>query len=93
MTQNTSANPSSTPATSEEESVTDYLLRKISSKKTVTPSTTKTEDTPPSLTKAPAEASTTTPSSGGVSLFSIIISMMVIGVIAAVLTAAISIIS
>jgi hypothetical protein len=93
MTQNTSANPSPTPATLEEESVTDYLLRKVSGKKTATPSTTKTEETSVSLTKSPTEASTTVSSSGGVSLFSIIISMMVIGVIAAVLTAAISIIS
>jgi hypothetical protein len=39
MTQNTSTNPSSASATSGEETVTDYLIRKISGKKDKTSAT------------------------------------------------------
>jgi prepilin-type N-terminal cleavage/methylation domain-containing protein len=82
MTENTSANPSSTtPANPEEESVTDYLLRKISSKKSKTTPAVETKEPIP-LSKTDTVTSVAKPTeAGGFGLIEIVIVIAVIGLL------------
>jgi hypothetical protein len=95
MTQNISTNPT-TPSSPEEESVTDYLIRKVSGKKNK--ATTQTDgSTPVNLAKtettaaavpAPVEAE-----SSGITLADLMVGICVIGLIGGVAAAIFGVVS
>jgi hypothetical protein len=88
MTQNISTNPT-TPSSPEEESVTDYLIRKVSGKKNKT--ATQTDGSAPvSLAKTENPAAIPAPvaaESSGITLIDLMVGITVIGLIGGVAAA------
>jgi prepilin-type N-terminal cleavage/methylation domain-containing protein len=82
MTENTSTTPTSAaPTNPEEESVTDYLLRKISSKQSKTTPAVETKE-PVSLSKPDTVTSVAEPAeTGGFNLIEVVIVIGIIGLL------------